>query len=355
MSDWYDGPDQDASLLGLGYLASSSSGEPSVDYLMQHYMHQCLEFHEEQQAKRNASNHEAQFVPAAIKQEDDEDVYCHDMKKSKIATSHESLSASASSLARIKEEMTEVVFVSIPPKEEQASRVSMEALKSEEDAAEEIRAARIRAEAIVARFQQQQQQLLQAPCADTPWAHDGVSSPVFVAQRQAALREEQSRKEHFLQKNLHYVAGREQKRLEELSQTVDQAQQWSQEYQALLEERQRTRYEQRKQAAANARNTSQAGIGTAQRRRPKERMSTVAVYLSGLPTDGIVDSEFIRTLFESYGHIQKVHLYRDKSSDALKGDGLVIFRVSSNEEQENLLRNVCEQVSTWLEREKERD
>jgi len=75
------------------------------------------------------------------------------------------------------------------------------------------------------------------------------------------------------------------------------------------------------------------------------------VYLSGFPTDGTVDESFLSELFVSFGRIRKVHLYRHKGTDILKGDGLVIYQ-SAADGGENaarcLVQNVCSQVSRKL-------
>ena len=98
--------------------------------------------------------------------------------------------------------------------------------------------------------------------------------------------------------------------------------------------------------------TSQAGVGTQKRKRAdvvaKTQMGLVApaaaLYLTGIPRDGSIDARQLRQIFAAYGRITKVHLYRDKLTGELKGDGLVVYQVESMAERNELMETVCTQV-----------
>jgi hypothetical protein len=80
----------------------------------------------------------------------------------------------------------------------------------------------------------------------------------------------------------------------------------------------------------------------------------VAIYVSGLPVVSIHDKntenqsengvkELLYQLFGGYGTIQNIHLYKNNEKQLLKGDGLVIYNCSIQEQGE-LIENVCQQV-----------
>lgn len=70
----------------------------------------------------------------------------------------------------------------------------------------------------------------------------------------------------------------------------------------------------------------------------------VAVYISGLGESN--NEDMLRSLFGAFGEIRRIHLYRDKATAALKGDGLVIYEMSTSKRPQILLENVCGQVSS---------
>jgi hypothetical protein len=179
----------------------------------------------------------------------------------------------------------------------------------------------------------------------------------FVEQRARGLHREARCKRQFLQKNLEYVARRERNRAHHLAVEIaagelEQATLQKQ-YQWALKERQKIQRESSLLAKA-----SKAAIGSRERR-GAERLkrnsyggarahscesleSASEAYVWGIPVDGTVNETFLRSLFEPYGVIHKVHLYRDKISGQVKGDALIVFR--NDEGSNTLLPTVCAQV-----------
>lgn len=219
-----------------------------------------------------------------------------------------------------------------------------------------IREARARAKLIV-------QRLGGTTTADDP----GSTALEFTQQRIQALQLEEDRKRVYFNKNIAYATKIEQERLFVESQQAQQAQEWHAEYLLLLEQRQAAKLEQRKRAAEQLRESKLAGVGSQKQRTRNNReqrqvagmpskrsrgetssqtatKTTVAVYVSGFPSDGSIDAEFLTALFSSYGSIRKAHLYRDRQTGRLKGDGLIIFEVSAAQGGEELILTVCEQV-----------
>ena len=50
-----------------------------------------------------------------------------------------------------------------------------------------------------------------------------------------------------------------------------------------------------------------------------------SIYLTNLPTDGSITERTLGSLFCTYGRLDRVTMYRDRSSGELKGDGLIVF------------------------------
>jgi hypothetical protein len=371
MNDGYDDYGTNGFVPGLGYSRSSSAGpdNQNVDQLMKHYMQQCLNFHHEEEAKRQQQQQGIQepphFIRPVVKIEepdgydDDSKIPAHEI------TLRQKMETEQSEETAIKVEEppssipTSILTDSIQQQYSNFASMEATAIKLEEEEPlspilsepqqyqqpnnlaaqnEEIKNARARAQAVLARFQQQQEAVL-LQTQPAPMNH-------AAQQRQAGLARELLRKEQCKTKNFIYVAKRERERLELESKQVEEAQQFNVEYRALLEERQLTRLNQRKRVAAESRDkaTETAGIGTSkqQKRVAAALLPTVAVYVSGFPTDGSMDEQFITGLFSSYGRIRKIHFYHDKKSGDLKGDGLVIYE--TDQDQETLVETVCGQV-----------
>jgi RNA recognition motif. (a.k.a. RRM, RBD, or RNP domain) len=346
---------------------------------MHQYLQQCLDFHESQELQRKCESDQSvrqvQFVKSA-------DV----LNESFPNKSHE---------APATEDPTAVHVPLLSESAPQAFERSVEE-------------GRCRVQAILDRFRQQQQNLLMfsgggdsalAPdssaqdqelpeCdsfhalhqlpqgipetiqvhAPSASAHGACypSAALFVEQRTKGLQREALHKHRFLLRNLEYVARREQQRAQILADSIDASKlreaHVQDQYSLALLERQRLLRE-----SAIIANTSKAAIGS-RPRRDVERMKrkayehgsadinnepdltppSVALYLSGLPVDGTVDETFLRRLFEPYGSIQKVHVYRDKTNGQLKGDALIVYQPSNDAGNVNLLSDVCSQVRKWF-------
>jgi len=221
---------------------------------------------------------------------------------------------------------------------------------------------RLRAQAILRRFQDQEQILMQLPlpimhgtnnCIDgqqqrsSSSSSPSSSSSVYVEQRRKAAIREKRRLQEAWSKNFAYVAARQDSETTQWERKMAAAQQREaeaqQRYQRILEER-KQKHQQQKELQ------SQAGIGTNKRKRVEvtktklSQLPTVAVYISGIPRDGSIHANSLGDIFRAYGTVTKVHYYRDKTTGELKGDGLVVFEVQNVEEGGTLLQTVCAQV-----------
>ena len=333
----------------------------SVDAMMKQYMRQCLEFHHEQEVKR--SRQEAnESTLQQIQHQQQQQLTPHfvhgtsqqPQSNKVVGTQHDDPNTAQPEKKDYDDE----------PLDEDSSNNSNNN-KKQSHTQEQIEAARARAQAILERFQQQQEKFLFKPSsestADICSQYTATDAPpgFFVQQRQHALQREQERKDAFWEKNCRYAIAREQDRLAQQAQQLQQTTAWHEQYQAALQERQKTRYEQRKLARSKAAAVEQSKEGIGMAARPKldqkqqqqhlrsQTGQTVAVYVSGFPTDGSINEEYIKALFGSYGAIRKVHFYRNKATGQLKGDALVIYEQSVHEREDDsaeLLKNVCQQV-----------
>ena len=208
---------------------------------------------------------------------------------------------------------------------------------------------RLRAQAILRRFQEQQDALLQLPqliltMSDEQQQQQAPS--VYVEQRRKAAVRERRRLSLFFSKNFAYLAAKQDSETQEWEQKIAAAQQREveaeQHYQRILEERKQKRQQKELQ--------SQAGIGTHKRKRAEvtkaslSKLPSVALYVSGIPRDGSIQANSLGDIFRAYGTVTKVHYYRDKATGELKGDGLVVFEVQNMQEGGNLLQ-MCAQMN----------
>ena len=232
---------------------------------------------------------------------------------------------------------------------------------------------RRRAQEILLRFQQQQEQLLFNQPLVSPSTqnqdirvkfpvHQVLMEPpepsVFLEQRRRGMHREILIRKQAMLKNLEFVEEKTRKRSLELEEHIVKARKQEEEAKAQYEAAARRRKER-----INETLSTQAGLGTKKRKkaeRIKEKEghvpvqsssddpSTVAVYISGLPPDGSLTSEVVTELFGSFGRIKKVHFYVNKKTGQAKGDGLVIYYVESGGPIEStLIETVCSQVSTF--------
>eukprot|EP00986_Skeletonema_menzelii_P019947 scaffold29718_cov177-Skeletonema_menzelii.AAC.1 len=65
-----------------------------------------------------------------------------------------------------------------------------------------------------------------------------------------------------------------------------------------------------------------AVVNQQQQQSPQQRTS---IYLTNLPTDGSITERTLRSLFCVYGRLDRVTMYRNRSTGELKGDGLIVF------------------------------
>jgi hypothetical protein len=165
------------------------------------------------------------------------------------------------------------------------------------------------------------------------------------------LEKLEERKHLALLKNLEYVARVEDERLRERLAKVQEAQA----YYDQMEDRHNHFMEQRI-LKGNAKNSTQAGIGTEQRQRFEKKRKqqqvvndSVSIYVSNLPQDDQAATEELMTaLFGSYGSLRKIHLYTDRQTGELKGDCLVIYNLEDGENRSTLTDAVCSQVRCFI-------
>lgn len=307
--------------LGLGYQNQdrhnslfNGDSDNEVNKLMQHYLQQCVVFHqqcqEERSKKEDSSIKEERINPIAAVKVEEED---QDSDQAFYRSQHGGISENE---VREREE------------------------RQQKTLHKQIESGRFRAQAILEKLNAQAKDK-SSQLLDPSTARILTQPPEFYsAQRRDALANERDKLIRFWHKNVAYVMERDKKRLEASQDDLLV-------YQASLQAQQQARYEQRKRAVTGGVNVP--GIGTEKRRRKEQRrimkqqqLPTVAIYLSGLPAS--ITADLIQPLFASYGTIRKVHLYRDKATDRLKGDGLVIFEVQDAQTPQEIVRASCGQV-----------
>ena len=80
-----------------------------------------------------------------------------------------------------------------------------------------------------------------------------------------------------------------------------------------------------------------------------------SLYLTNLPTDGSTTERTLQSLFCAYGRLDRVTMYRNRSTGELKGDGIIVFGRDAVEKYQamnvqeqggaDLVEAVCTQVS----------
>lgn len=336
-----------ATFLGLGYhhhhKGTSASASPLAEASatpqdsVQALMQQCLVYHEEQEAIRQQQQH----------------VHGKGQNKGHDAAVDENSMHFVRSV-ELSNEGTKVedMVLNVITKNAQVT-MTREATDNQQQLIEE---ARERAQVILARFQQQQQQLLfrnsvvatsSSENARLGWESAGVLPAVFAEQRRVGLQREDERKHRALLRNLEYLAAKESQRILQLNAQVEESavreKLANQQYQANLVQRKERMLSAGRTPPVSNRKQNDCGGSQTQHSQP-ECGSSLAIYVSGLPVAS-VDEEYIRQLFGCYGAICKVHFYRDKQSNRLKGDGLVVFRLEDTTQINDLLQIVCGQVS----------
>ena len=315
MSNRYE--DNESVGLGLGYGSTITSTTSivvntptsSVDDLMKHYLDQCLTFHKEQQQQSSSSSLQ--------QQQQQQQLLSPDKAPTFISASSEGTYSIPVVTSTSKEEQHPPLDIRVP---------------------EDVLA---KARAIVRSF-------------STESPPDQYSPFDYRQQRIRHAQKEQIRLHNAWRKNLQYIADRQQEKLKQQLQQIEQAKAYEQQ----LYEQQQQHYIQRTTAttatttiAMNTNNSNKAGIGTksqkVQNQRQKKDITkqsdTVALYLEGIPANG--DNNLIQSIFQSYGTIQKVHFYRNQTTGECKGDCLLVYQLASGQNRDELIDLVCMQVS----------
>jgi len=247
-----------------------------------------------------------------------------------------------------------------------ATSSSSEITNSTYQAAQEAMA---KARAIVQKFQTQQKHHQQQNTSTISYVKGAMVDNTTITPRIAPMEYRHQREQFFIKekqrfhkamlKNFEYVAKKEEQRyerqLQQIQQTKDMELQLNQHQSNILQQRQQS--QQKKQQHFS----TKAGIGTARRQQLEsckqqkghsvkiQQQQGIAIYFSGLPTDGSIQQVHLQQLFSSYGPIQKIHLYRNKRTNQMKGDGLIVYEDNYEDgaiKKETLLDTVCSQVSS---------
>ena len=231
-----------------------------------------------------------------------------------------------------------------------------------------------KARAIAMRFHHQSTQIDDA----------SINSNVNYAQlrRDHFQKERQKHQVHRL-KNLEYVMKHEETELRRQVECMNQMTAYEERQQLQLQlqqEQQRQRQleiEQKRQhrEQSGMMNDDCGGIGSKEQRRAekmrkrqrlehgangnsgassdKKEAIRTSLYLTNLPTDGSTTERTLQSLFCLYGRLDRVTMYRHRSTGELKGDGLIVFGRDAVEEHQmeggndgvDLVEAVCTQVS----------
>jgi hypothetical protein len=223
---------------------------------------------------------------------------------------------------------------------------------------------RLRAQAILRRFEEQQASFLLVPqpaaVLHSPPEEQQQQPSVYVEQRRRAAIRERRRQQVAWSRNFAYVYDKHAAAAQAFPAARLAAQEReavaARDYQRVLAARQRQQTEL---------TTAQAGIGTQKRQRAEAHARTTravalsaALYLTGIPVEDSNNSNgfdssssrpdlMLRQIFGAYGQLTKIHLYRDKTTGALKGDGLVVYQVPSYAARDALVETVCGQVRPY--------
>ena len=178
----------------------------------------------------------------------------------------------------------------------------------------------------------------------------------YLQKREAHFQKERTKLEKFRLKNLEYVIKRDEIELAQHVNRMNQITAFEEKQNIQLElakrqqREQQLKFEQKQQqkAQADMMNTACGGLGSkdqqrSERVRKREHLergtSSVcrsdndtsrvpkrnSLYLTNLPTDGSTTEGILNSLFSSYGRLDRVTMYRHKSTGELKGDGLIVF------------------------------
>ena len=217
-------------------------------------------------------------------------------------------------------------------------------------------AAAERARAIAMRFRKEDEDGMIVGDASIP------ADVEYARLRREHFERERRRLSSFRLKNLEYVMRREEGELRRHVECMDQMTQYEErlmlhkELQDRERREHRMRMEEREEARREGRcgmsNEGGGGVGTREQRRasraggarhpsgggppppadggivaPDDRGEPprTSLYLTNLPVDGSTTERTLRSLFGAYGGLDRVTMYRCRSTGELKGDGLVVF------------------------------
>ena len=231
-----------------------------------------------------------------------------------------------------------------------------------------------KARAIAMRFHHQSTQIDDA----------SINSNVNYAQlRHDHFQKERQKHQVHSLKNLEYVMKHEETELRRQVECMNQMTAYEERQQLQLQlqqEQQRQRQleiEQKRQhrEQSGMMNDDCGGIGSKEQRRTekmrkrqrlehgangnsgassdKKEAIRTSLYLKNLPTDGSTTERTLQSLFCLYGRLDRVTMYRHRSTGELKGDGLIVFgrdaveehQMKGGNDDEDLVEAVCTQVS----------
>ena len=177
----------------------------------------------------------------------------------------------------------------------------------------------------------------------------------YSTKRRAFWERFEMRKRKATMKNLEFVAQRQvelaNQRIAQLEETRIQEREIESYHDAM--------FKSRANASKSMRMSSVAGLGTQERHAQEQKRKQViskasdtalAIYVAGLVADdgppNKSTEETMRALFGCYGEIRKIHFYLDKQTGKRKGDALVIYNLSANNDdmRRSLVETVCSQV-----------
>jgi len=207
----------------------------------------------------------------------------------------------------------------------------------------------------------------------------GVDCSVnYAQQREDFLEMERRRFQSCRLKNLEYVMKREQSEIQQHVECVNQIASLEEKQNIqiqIMREQQRQKQEllgQRKTQRHQSQmlNENSGGIGSKEQRRAEtlrkrhhsEQRTSISntdigeslrtsLYLTNLPTDGSCDERALKSLFCLFGRLDRVTMYRDRSTGDLKGDGLIAYGRDAALEHKSkgtgadLVETVCSQLN----------
>lgn len=188
---------------------------------------------------------------------------------------------------------------------------------------------------------------------------DALPPAEWARRRRVCFETLQQKYQSAIFRNFEYVARVGEERLKAQAKQLEETERYHSEMEAYHSQA----LKDRAKAFAAVRNKDYsftvAGIGTQQRQKAERKRkrnqgqdtSSVAIYVSNLPKDGSASEELMQALFGSYGSLRKIHFYMDKRTGDLKGDALVIYNTSVDDDDRSeadvkasIVEAVCSQV-----------